>query len=111
MKNFVQDGNTVTMVSPTGGCKSGDAVLIGSVFGVACGDAAEGDDMELQVVGVFDLPSSGVIAAGAACYWDASGKEITATASAHVLVGSALLAVGSGGTVARVRLIGGPALV
>jgi predicted RecA/RadA family phage recombinase len=104
MKNYIQPGNTVTLIAPSGGVKAGDPILVGSLFGVAATDAAEAAEVEVSLVGVFDLPSAGAINAGAAVYWDAVASKITATATAHPLVGVALLAVGSGGTVCRVRL-------
>jgi len=109
-KNYIQPGNVVTVTAPAD-VKSGDPILVGSIFGVCAFDASSGADVELLTTGVFDLPSAGVIAAYAPVYWDGAAKKITATATAHALVGSALLAVGSGGTVARVRLNNGPAMV
>ena len=41
MKNYVQPGNTITLTAPYD-VASGDGLLVGSVFGVAAGDAREG---------------------------------------------------------------------
>ena len=56
MRNYVQEGETVTVAAPTGGVKSGDGVLVGALFGVACFDALQTAEVEIQTEGVFDLP-------------------------------------------------------
>lgn len=106
MKNYVQPGNSVTLIAPTGGVKSGDPILVGSIFGIAAYDAVQAAEVEATLVGVFDLNAVGPINAGAPAYWDATAKKITATAAANKLVGAALVAVGGGGVSARVRLNG-----
>ena len=105
-RNFVQRGDTVTMASPVGGCKSGDLLHIGSLFGVAAFDAAEAADVEMHVVGIWELPKDGnSVTQGAAVYW--TGSEVTATSSSeHALVGAAIETVGGSATTVRVRLNG-----
>ena len=105
MRNFVQPGEVVTVTAPAT-VKSGDGVLVGSLFGIAATDADQGAEVELAVVGVFDLPALVPIDAGAPVYWDDTGKVVAASALVGPLVGVALLAVGAQGTVARVRLNG-----
>ena len=68
MKNFVQPGNVVTLIAP-GDVKSGDLVVVGSLAGVAAYDALAGAEVEVSLVGVFDLPCTGPIEAGAPVYW------------------------------------------
>ena len=105
MKNFVQDGHVVTVTAPTGGVLSGGGVLVGALFGVAAYTAAEGDDVKVVTVGVFDLPkAAGVIAAGAAVYWDDAAKKATGTAAVNPLIGVATKAAASDGAIVRVRL-------
>lgn len=108
MRNFIQPGNTVTVVAPSGGVSSGDGVLIGSLFGVACGDALMGAEVELATVGVYDLEkATGVeMTAGGAAFFDASTEKITSVAAGNTLVGVALAAAGSSDEIARVRLNG-----
>ena len=105
MKNFVQNGDVVTLIAPAN-VSSGDPVAVGSLFGVAAFDALQGAEVEVALVGVYDLVCVGPIDAGAPVYWDGSAKKITATEAGNTLVGTALLAVGGGGTVCRVRLGG-----
>jgi predicted RecA/RadA family phage recombinase len=106
MKNFVQDGDVVTVTAPAGGVKSGDPILVGALFGVCATDAAEGADVEIATEGVFDLPHAGGIAAGAAAYWDVSEAETTATGAGNLLIGVATETAGGAATIARIRLNG-----
>ncbi|HRO60318.1 MAG TPA: DUF2190 family protein [Burkholderiaceae bacterium] len=107
MKNFVQPGDTITLPAPAA-LSSGDAVLVGTAFGVACGDAASGAAVEVKTTGVFDLKaaSAATAAVGAAAYWDNTGKEVNATASGNTKIGVFLAAKTNGQTTARVRLNG-----
>ncbi|MCB0476342.1 MAG: DUF2190 family protein, partial [Flavobacteriaceae bacterium] len=109
MKNYVQPGNTLTLTAPYA-VTSGDGLLVGSIFGVAAGDAALGDLVEAALVGVFDITKVGSQAwtVGAKVYWDDTNKVCTTTASGNTLIGVAVVAVGSGAgeTIGRVRLNG-----
>ena len=109
MKNYVQPGNTITLTAPYA-VASGDGLLVGSVFGVAAGDAANGETVEAALVGVFDLKkvASQAWVVGDKIYWDNTNKETTKTATANTLIGVATEAVanGAGDVVGRVRLNG-----
>ena len=48
MKNYVQPGNVVTLIAPAN-VKSGDGVLVGSLFGVAAYDALIGAEVEVAL--------------------------------------------------------------
>lgn len=105
--NFVQKGETVTLTAPDGGVVSGQAVLIGSLFGVCQYDAAAGDEVEVALVGVFDLPKAAVaIAEGADVYWKTSTAQITTAGDGDYAVGAATVAAGQFAGTARVRLNG-----
>ncbi len=107
MKNYVQPGNTITLTAPYA-VASGDGLLVGSVFGVAAGDAANAETVEAALVGVFDLKkvASQAWVVGDKIYWDNTNKETTKTATANTLIGVATEAVanGAGDIVGRVRL-------
>ena len=106
MKNFVQRGNTLTLIAP-GAVLSGDGVLVGSIFGVANTDAASGAEVECDVVGVFDLPkAAGALTQGAKVYWSTANKNVSTTASGNTLIGVTTKAAGSGDATAPVRLNG-----
>ena len=51
-KNFIQPGRVVTLVAPTGGVLSGQAVQVGALFGVAAFDAIGGADVEVALEGI-----------------------------------------------------------
>ena len=102
-RNYIQPGETVTLTAPAN-VKSGDVVVVGSLVGIAAYDALLGAAVEVSLVGVYDLPATGPIDAGAAVYWD--GAAVTAIGSPGMLLGAALVAVGEGGTTCRVRLNG-----
>jgi predicted RecA/RadA family phage recombinase len=109
MKNFVQPGNTLTLTAPYA-VTSGDGLLVGSIFGVAAGDAASGATVEAALTGVFDLTKIGSQAwtVGAKVYWDDTNKRCTTVATDNTLIGVAVEAVagGAGDTIGRVRLNG-----
>ena len=108
MKNFVQPGNTISVIAPPGGVTSGDGVLIGNIFGVAGADAPAGTSVGLVTVGVFDLPKLGTetIDQGQRVYWDAANAHITEASTDNYPVGIASEAAGNGTTSVRVRLDG-----
>jgi predicted RecA/RadA family phage recombinase len=109
MKNYVQPGNTLTLTAPYA-VTSGDGLLVGSIFGVAAGDAASGATVEAALTGVFDLTKIGSQAwtVGAKVYWDDTNKRCTTVATDNTLIGVAVEAVagGAGDTIGRVRLNG-----
>ncbi|GAA0599163.1 DUF2190 family protein [Caenispirillum bisanense] len=108
MKNFVQPGNTLSVIAPTGGVTSGAGVLIGNLFGIAAASATEGTSVSLTTVGVFDLPKLGTdtIDQGQRVYWDAANAHITEASTGNYPVGIASEAAGNGTTSVRVRLDG-----
>ena len=107
MRNYVQPGNTITLSVPYA-VTSGDGLLVGSIFGIASGDAALNDPVEVALTGVFDLTKVGSQAwtVGAKVYWDDTNKRTTSVATSNTLVGVATEAVagGAGDTIGRVRL-------
>lgn len=84
MRNFVQRGDTLTIPAPSN-VVSGAGVQAGSIFGVAAEDCAAGFAVDLDVTGVFTLPKPTVLALGIGdpVYWDATGKQVTATATGN----------------------------
>ncbi|WP_246209787.1 DUF2190 family protein [Pikeienuella piscinae] len=77
---------------------SGDGLLVGSIFGIAAGNAANAETVETALVGIFDLEKvvSQAWSAGDKIYWDNSKKEFTKTATATTLIGVAAEAVAGG---------------
>ena len=108
MKNFIQRGDMITVIAPTGGVTSGQGVLIGNLFGVAGITVAEGESVEIATAGVYELPklASAVIAAGARVAWDDTAKQVVLPGIGMVPIGIATLAAGNGVTTVRVRFDG-----
>ncbi len=110
MTNFVQGGDELNATSPYDR-NAGEGALIGSMFGVAALDVANGEQGEWAIAGVFDLPrATGEGTAwteGARIYWDDTAKVITKTAASNVLVGVGILPLpDDAATTGRVRLNG-----
>lgn len=107
MKNFIQDGDTITVVAPYA-VASGAGCLVGSLFGVAVSDALINAEVEIKTTGVFDMAKATGAAwtVGARIYWDDTAKNCTTTVGTNKLIGVATAAAASGDTVGRVRLTG-----
>jgi predicted RecA/RadA family phage recombinase len=107
MKNFIGVGNRVTLVAAAI-TASGQAVLLGSLFGIAETAAAIGDPLVLMLNGIYDLPKTASQAwtVGQLIYWDVATSRVTNVVATNKLVGVAVLAVGAGAgeTTGRVRL-------
>lgn len=108
MKNFIQSGHHIDITAPAGGVSSGDGVIVGSLFGIATTDAAEGETVLLTTTGVFDLPklASAVIAAGDRVAWDVTAGQVNLPGTGRFPIGIAIAAAGNGVAVVRVRLDG-----
>lgn len=78
MKNFIQAGENLTLPAPYT-VQSGEAALIGSIFGVASTDAAITEETAFVTTGVFSLPKEAVddVSIGEALYWDDSNRNVT----------------------------------
>jgi predicted RecA/RadA family phage recombinase len=107
MKNYVQEGEYVEVALPYVR-KSGEGVLVGSLFGVCVVDGAQGDLVNIHTKKVYDLTAatgaSTDAAFGALAYWDNSAKKITPVSTNNTLVGIFLAAKTTTDAVARVRI-------
>jgi len=108
MKNFIQSGDLIEATAPAGGVTSGDGVMIGNLFGVAGGTAAEGYAFTLATKGVYELPkrSTATFTSGGVVSWDVSLKHCDAPGSGLYPIGAATEAAGNGTTTVKVRLDG-----
>ena len=77
MKNFVMEGKTLTLTAPYA-LTSGQGLLVGSLFGVASGDAAISTEVEAITDGVFTLTKATGAAwtVGALIYWDNAARNL-----------------------------------
>lgn len=107
MKNFVQDGDLVTVAAPYD-VASGAGALVGTLFGVASSTAASGADVVIATEGVFTLAkvSAQAWTVGAAIYWDNTDKVCTTTSSGNTLIGKALAVAANPSSTGVVRLNG-----
>ena len=109
MKTYVQPGNTINLTAPYA-VSSGDGLLVGSIFGVAAGDAASGAAVEAALTGVFELTkvASQAWSVGDEGILGRQQQALTKTARRTRLIGVAVEAVagGAGDTIGRVRLNG-----
>ncbi|MEL4280707.1 MULTISPECIES: DUF2190 family protein [Shewanella] len=96
MKNYIQDGKTISF-TPTAAVASGEAVLLGMLLVVAIGAIAANTAGEGVTEGVFELPkkSTDVVALGVELYWDDTEKELTTTDTDNTKVGKAWAAAAS----------------
>ena len=107
MKNFVQEGKTLTLAAPYA-VLSGDGLLVGSIFGVASNDAAIAAEVETVTEGVFSLKklSAQAWTQGALIYWDNTAKECTTVLTSNKLIGTAAAAASNPSGTGLVRLNG-----
>lgn len=107
MKNYVQDGEVITLAAPYA-VTSGDGLLVGSIFAVATGTAANGAPVEAKLNSVFELTalSTDTASVGAKAYWDNTNRRVTTTASGNSLIGAFTVAKTNGQVTATVRLNG-----
>ncbi len=105
MKNFIQSGDAITVPAPAT-VKSGDLVVVGSLFGVAEADAASGADVVLNTSGVFTLTKASAQAwtVGATVYWDTTAGKATTVLSGNILIGHAIAAAANPSDSGVVRL-------
>jgi len=105
MKNYIQEGKTITVTAPAA-VTSGQYVTVGAIRGVAAFDAAQGEPLEVVTEGVFSLPKATAedIAAGDVVYWNGTACTKTAGTGSKPLVGVAVKAAGNGVATVNVKL-------
>lgn len=110
MRNFVQDGDTLSLTAPYD-VASGAGAKIGGLFGVAVADVDSGNTGQFKMSGVFDLKKTSAQAwasVGTLIYWDDTNKECTTTASTNLCIGVNVAAAANPSATGRVRLNMGP---
>lgn len=107
MKNKIQKGDVISVIAPYA-VTSGQGVLVGALFGVAAGDATQGNPVEIDRTGVYSLAANTADtgAAGVKMYWDDTNRRLTTTATGSALVGALAVAKGGSDTTATVLLDG-----
>jgi predicted RecA/RadA family phage recombinase len=107
MNNFVQEGNALDLVAPTGGVVGGKAYLIGSILVIAATTVVAGQLFAGWTEGVYDVntDTGAAWAVGDKIYLLADGSAFTKTATSNTKAGYAIAAKASGATTGRVRLV------
>lgn len=80
-KNYVEDGEFLTLIAPAGGVVSGNPYTIGALAVVALVDAAAGQPFVAKATGVWDLPCATGLAAGVKVSLLSGGLVADGTAS------------------------------
>lgn len=81
-KNYVQDGNVLQLTAPTGGVVSGGIYAIGTLVVIALATAAKDEKFAAATNGVWTVPSTAGLTAGAAVGLKAGTIVAAATADA-----------------------------
>ncbi len=109
-RNFIQEGDTLTLVAPSGGVVAGAGYVIGSLFVVALTSAAAGGAFSGMTEGVFSMPkaaagSGKAFTAGEAIFWDdGSNKRWDKTGAGLFQIGVAVEAAASADTTVKVAI-------
>ena len=106
MKNFVKDGDVLTL-TPAADVASGVGYLFGAaLFGVATNAVANGTEGEFVVEGVVTIgkTSALAIAVGDRVFWDATNKVVNKTTTAQQCVGVAVEAATNPSSTVKIML-------
>jgi predicted RecA/RadA family phage recombinase len=95
-RNYIQPGDVIEVVAPSGGSTAGVGMKVGArMFGVALNTAAEGAPVQLATKGVFTMGKTSALAitAGDVLYWNDTTKLVNKTTGGQIAVGIALQTV------------------
>lgn len=107
--NFINDGELIATVAPSGGVVSGQLLVVGAnMFGVVQANAASGEPAVIRCGGTHILRAlSGATtsaAQGANAHWDATNANVTISATSNLKIGVFETAKANADATARVRL-------
>ena len=107
MNNFKAKGDVLTLPAPYD-VASGEAFIVGAIFGVAQKAAKNGDPVATVTKGVFIGPKATGAAwiVGDVLYWDATAKAYTKTAGSNTRVGVAVQSAQAGDVTGSVKING-----
>ena len=116
-RSFIQPGDVLPLIAPTGGVTAGTGVMIGSQFVIPRDTVAQTVAFNGDAVGVHShaKAASQAWTAGLVVYWDDTNKVFSSTATVGffgqggVFVAVEAVAGGSTDTIGKVRLTGSPA--
>ena len=110
MQNYICGGEVFQYPVPASTTiNAGDAVLMGSVVGIAHGKGIgdNGDVIRVAAEGVYTVvkATGAVWTIGEKIYWDDTAKKFTPTATSNTLAGYAYTAQASGDTTGQLKLL------
>lgn len=107
MKNYVQEGNALTLTAPYA-VSAGDGFKVGSIIAIAAGDAENAAEVVGYTRGVFTVAKTSAQAwtVGALVYWDNTNKVFTTSSSSNTLAGVAMAVAANPSSTGVVRLNG-----
>lgn len=102
--NYVKSGKTVSVIAASGATKW-VPLKLGALFGVPLATVSAGEEAEVMVGGVWDLPKEAALACsvGDRIYWDSGAGECDKT-DTNDLIGVCVKAAAGADTTVRVRL-------
>lgn len=106
MKNFIQDGDVLTL-TPGAAVASGTGYLFGAaLFAVAVADVANGVPGAFITEGVVEIGKTSALAisVGDRLYWDATNKVVNKTSTAQECVGVAVEAAANPSATVKMKL-------
>jgi predicted RecA/RadA family phage recombinase len=111
--NYIQPGNTIELIAPTGGVVNGVGILVQGVVVVPTATAAQTLPFQGHIEGTFTMAKAAGNAwtAGQTLYWDtANNNWVVAQSATARRAGIATVAAGSADTTGVVKLnnIGAP---
>ena len=106
MKNFIQQGDVLTL-TPAAAVSAGVGYLFGTgLFGVATDDVVISTPGEFLTEGVVDIAKTSALAisTGDRLYWDATNKCVNKTATAQQCVGIAVADAANPSATVRMKI-------
>ena len=106
MKNFIQEGDTLTL-TPAAAVASGVGYLFGAgLFGVATNDVVISTPGEFLTEGIVEIGKTSALAisVGDRLFWDPAGKVVNKTTTAQQCVGVAVTAASNPSPTVRMKL-------
>lgn len=109
MQNYIQPGNTITLVADAN-YSSGQPIVIGDIIGICSADVLNGAEVEVALVGVFDLAKDDATGSGMdqgdPVYWNASSDIVEGDSTGNTLMGVCVADAADSDVLVRVRLNG-----
>lgn len=89
MKNYIGQGESLTLTAPTGGVLSGVPVVVGNLLVIPKNNALAGEKFTALWRGQFALPKAADDEPGelVACYWDVENKVVTQNSEGNGQIG------------------------